>query len=97
MFDKFSDYIKDNKCPICERELEKDSDAYRIKTFCKNNCFKLMDSLLPFSHMIFIFEKSFSFSPNERDFWPHLHNNLYNYIESWKKDSRYLMKILERS
>lgn len=77
---------KDNKCLICNSELEKLKATTIIKA-CKNKCTTVFISTFDY-HLIhiYIFEKVYKHY-QEKD--------IIKEIRYWKKKDRYLTKILE--
>lgn len=94
-------YCKDRKCPICERDLEEDHDLIHLYSspdyFCPNRCYQLIYYLTFVD--IMVFDKTFDEMPLEdpEKTMKRRVNELRDLIKYWKKNDRYLMRILEES
>lgn len=82
-------------CPICDEELI--LSKYDISTkLCNNKCFKHKTYFA--NDMISIFNKKFDFAKNDsKGLIDRLKNDLKKEIKYWRKDFRYVIKILEES
>lgn len=97
-------------CPICNSDLKEEFNdeykAYDVRAqFCSNNCFSLRTANHKFDapgvkfyvYHIKIFD-SLNIRYSSRDGEHHIHScrsEISEVIEHWRKNDRYLMKILE--
>lgn len=96
-----SDYwIKYKKCPICESEIKRNSsNLTAFNDFdsieCINGCFGEI-TLSAIHRNGYVFEKKFQCDMRRLNTVQDYLNAMYSEIAYWKKDDRYLTKILAR-
>ncbi|AEO93730.1 gp472 [Bacillus phage G] len=86
---------ENNKCPICNSQLTMLSES-ELK--CKNNCYNIFNSNYSGSidFVVTIFGKEHSiYGDYSIKSKVRLINKIYNHISNWKKNEKYLAKILK--
>lgn len=84
-------FCRNDKCPICDSEINKISQSYWN---CRNSCFAI-DKLNSHVFLFRIFDEIFSLVNDNN--YPNKEKhmlNIINKIKYWKENDRYLIKIM---